>query len=54
MENGQGIDLPKKGRPNKWVGWTIFGKLINGQGAVRAGKAAKFSEITKQACPFIK
>ena len=42
------------GRPNNQAGCTKFGKLINGQGAIRAGRVSNFSEINKQACPFIR
>ena len=42
------------GRPNNQAGCTKFGKLINGQGAIRAGRVSNFSEINKRACPFIR
>ena len=42
------------GRPNNQAACTKFGKLINGQGAIRAGRVSDFSEINKQACPFIR
>ena len=42
------------GRPNNQAGCTKFGKLINGQGAIRAGRVSNFSEINKQACLFIR
>ena len=42
------------GRPNNWAGCTKSGKLINGQGAIRAGRVSNFSEKNKRACPFIR
>ena len=42
------------GRPNNQAGCTKFGKLINGQGAIRAGRVSNFSEKNKRACPFIR
>ena len=39
----------KMGRPNNWAGCTKFGKLINGQGAIRAVRVSNFSEINKRA-----
>ena len=42
------------GRPNNRAGCTKSGKLINGQGAIRAGRVSNFSEINKRACPFIR
>ena len=44
----------KMGRPNNRAGCTKSGKLINGQGAIRAGRVSNFSEINKRACPFIR
>ena len=29
-------------------------KIINGQGAIRAGRVSNFYEINKRACPFIR
>ena len=40
MENGMG-------RPNNQAGCTKFGKLINGQGAIRAGKVSNFAESAR-------
>ena len=42
------------GRPNNQAGCTKFGKLINGQRAIRAGRVSNFTEINKRACPFIR
>ena len=42
------------GRPNNQAGCTKSGKLINGQGAIRAGRVSNFSEKNKRACPFIR
>ena len=42
------------GRPNNQAGCTKFGKLINGQDAIRMGRVSNFSEINKRACPFIR
>ena len=42
------------GRPNDQVGCSKFGKIINGQGVIRAGRVSNFSEINKRACPFIR
>jgi len=42
------------GRPNNRAGCTKSGKLINGQGAIRAGRVSNFSEINKRAYPFIR
>ena len=42
------------GRPNNGAGCAKSGKLINGQGAIRAGRVSNFSEINKRACPFIR
>ena len=41
-------------RPNNRGGYTKFGILINRQGAIRASRVSNFSEINKQACPFIR
>ena len=44
----------------KWAGLIIgqavqnLEKLINGQGAIRAGRVSNFSEKNKRACPFIR
>ena len=54
MENGQGGELSKKGRPDKRAGSKKFGKLIKRQDTIRVGRAAKFSEINKRTCPFIR
>ena len=54
MENGQVVELHKKGRPYEWAGCTKFGKSINGQGTIRVSRVAKFSEMNKWACPFIR
>ena len=54
MENGQVVELHKKGRPYKWAGCTKFGKSINGQGTMRVSRVAKFSEMNKWACHFIR
>ena len=54
MENGQVVELHKKGRPYKWAGCIKFGKSINGQGTIRVSRVAKFSEMNKWACPFIR
>ena len=48
IANGKGTKW-KMGRPNNQAGCT---KLINRQGAIRAGRVSKFSEINKWACPF--
>ena len=53
LANGKGTKW-KMGRPNNQAGCTKFGKLINGQGAIRAGRVSNFSEINKRACPFIR
>ena len=42
------------GRLNNQAGCKKFGKLINGQGAIRAGRVSIVSEINKWACPFIR
>ena len=42
------------GRPNNQAGCAKFGNLINGQGAIRVDKVSNFSEMNKQACPFIR
>ena len=38
----------------KWAGLTKSGKLINGQGAIKAGRVSNFSEKNKRACLFIR
>ena len=42
------------GRPNNQAGCTKFGKLINWQGSIRAGRVSDFSEMNKRVCPFIR
>ena len=42
------------GRPNNQAGCTKLVKIINGQGAIRAGRVSNFSEMNKRACPFIR
>ena len=54
MENGQVVELHKKGRPYEWAGCTKFGKSINGQGTIRVSRVAKFSEMNKWAFPYIR
>ena len=54
MENGQVVELHKKGRPYKWAGCIKFGKSINGQGTIRVSRVAKFSEMNRWACPYIR
>ena len=51
--NGKGIKW-KMGRPNNQAGCTKFGKLINGQGVIRAGRVSNFSVMNKRAYPFIR
>ena len=41
-------------KPNNQAGCTEFGKLINKQGAIRAGRVSNFFEVNKRACPFIR
>ena len=53
LANGMGTKW-KMGRPNNRAGCTKSGKLINWQGAIRAGRVSKFSEKNKRACPFIR
>ena len=53
IANGKGTKW-KMGRPNNPAGCTKSEKLINGQGALRAGRASNFSEKNKRACPFIR
>ena len=53
LANGKGKKC-KIGRPNDRAGCTKFGNLINEQGAIRAGRVSNFSELKKQACPFIR
>ena len=53
LANGKGTKW-KMGRPNNLAGCTKFGKLINGQGTIRAGRVSNFSEMNKWACPFIR
>ena len=53
LANGKGTKW-KMGRPNIQAGCTKFGKLINGQCAIRAGRVSNFSEKNKLACPFIR
>ena len=48
LTNGKGTKL-KMGRPNNHAGSTKFGKLINRQGRIRAGRVSNFSEIYKRA-----
>ena len=41
LANGKGTKW-KTGRPNNQAGCTKFGKLINGQCAIRAGRVSNF------------
>ena len=53
IANGKGTKW-KMGRLNNRTGCTKSGKLINGQGAIRAGRVSNFVEKNKRACPFIR
>ena len=46
--------INKRAGPNKWGGWKIFEKLINGETLIRLSRVEKIPKINKRACPFIR